>query len=169
MTTQSGPLPGTQHAVQLVAQGEAVLNAAKPVHEPGPFEILLKVEAVGLCFSDTKLRKQFSQHPRKSTILSGIDPEILAGIRSYVPGEQPGVPGHEAVGRIVAVGDQVTRHTVGERVLVQTDYRSLPTQGSNAAFGYTFEGALQEYVLLDERVVIEPTTGERYLIPAPRS
>ncbi len=30
MTMQSGPLPGTQHAVQLVAQGEAALNTAKP-------------------------------------------------------------------------------------------------------------------------------------------
>ncbi|MCV2394193.1 alcohol dehydrogenase catalytic domain-containing protein [Actinotalea sp. M2MS4P-6] len=166
MTTQ-GSLPETQHAVQLVAQGEAVLNPAKPVYAPGPHEILLKIEAVGLCFSDIKLRKQFSGHPRKSEIHAGIDPEVLHGCRSYVPGDKPGVPGHEVVGRIVAVGDEVTRHSVGERVLVQTDYRSLPTDGSNAAFGYTFEGGLQEYTLLDERVVIEPTTGERYLIPAP--
>ncbi len=165
MTTQ-GSLPQTQHAVQLVAQGEAVLNPAKPVFEPGPHEILLKIEAVGLCFSDIKLRKQFSGHPRKSEIHGGIDPEVLAGLRSYVPGDKPGVPGHEVVGRIVAIGDQVAHHQVGERVLVQTDYRTLPTDGSNAAFGYTFEGGLQEYTLLDERVVIDPS-GERYLIPAP--
>lgn len=166
MTTE-GALPPTQHAVQLVAAGEAVLNPAKPVHAPGPHEILLAIEAVGLCFSDIKLRAQFSGHPRKSEIHAGIDPAILAGCRSYVPGTAPGVPGHEVVGRIVAVGDQVARHRVGERVLVQTDYRTLLTNGSNAAFGYTFEGGLQEYVLLDERVVIEPGTGERYLIPAP--
>ena len=43
----------------------------------------------------------------------------------------------------------------------------LADAGSNAAFGYTFEGGLQEYVLLDERVTIEPGTGERYLIPVP--
>lgn len=166
MTTEVS-LPQTQHAVQLVAQGEARLNPAKPVFAPGPHEILLKVEAVGLCFSDIKLRKQFSSHARKTEIHTGIDPEVLAGCRSYVPGEKPGVPGHEVVGRIVAVGDQVTKHTVGERVLVQTDYRTLLTDGSNAAFGYTFEGGLQEYTLLDERVVVEPNTGERYLIPAP--
>jgi hypothetical protein len=35
----------------------------------------------------------------------------------------------------------------GDRRLVQTDYRWLKTAHSNAAFGYNFEGALQEYVL----------------------
>ena len=64
---------------------------------------------------------------------------------------------------------EVEHHRVGERCLVQTDYRTLVTRGANAAFGYTFEGGLQEYVLLDERVVIEPGTGERYLIPVPES
>jgi threonine dehydrogenase-like Zn-dependent dehydrogenase len=69
----------------------------------------------------------------------------------------------------VAVGDEVGHYRVGERCLVQTDYRSLPTPGANAAFGYTFEGGLQEYVLLDERVAVEPGTGERYLILVPES
>ncbi len=77
----------------------------------------------------------------------------------------PLVPGHECAGRIVAVGDGVVHHRVGERVLVQTDYRHLPTAGANAAFGYNFEGGLQEYVLLDERMILDPDTGERFLIP----
>jgi threonine dehydrogenase-like Zn-dependent dehydrogenase len=64
----------------------------------------------------------------------------------------------------VAVGSDVTRHRVGERCLVQTDYRTLPTKGSNAAFGYNFEGGLQEYVLMDERVVVDTVTGVRSLI-----
>lgn len=163
------PAPGTQYAVQLVGPGELVLNTHKEVARPGPHQILARVEAVGLCFSDVKLLKQFSSHPRKDDILSGIAPQVLADIPSYVPGDKPGVPGHEVACRIVAVGPEVTRHKVGERCLVQTDYRSLLTRGSNAAFGYTFEGGLQEYVLLDERVVIEPGTGERYLIPVPES
>jgi threonine dehydrogenase-like Zn-dependent dehydrogenase len=49
--------------------------------------------------------------------------------------------------------------------LVQTDYRHLKTAASNAAFGYNLEGALQEFVILDERVIIDPATGERFLIP----
>ena len=49
---------------------------------------------------------------------------------------------------------------------MQTDYRWLPTASSNAAFGYNFEGALQEYVLMDERVITSPE-GESMLIPVP--
>lgn len=160
-------LPATQKAVQLVGPGQLVLNDSKAVHSPGPRQILARVEAVGLCFSDLKLLKQFSSHPRKGEIVSGLEAAVLAEIPSYVPGEQPVVPGHEAVCRIVAVGDDVRHHKVGERVLVQTDYRELKTAGSNAAFGYNFEGGLQEYVLMDERVIMEPNTGERFLIPVP--
>jgi D-arabinose 1-dehydrogenase-like Zn-dependent alcohol dehydrogenase len=167
--TQAERVPATQYAVQLVGPGQLVLNTQKEVPEPGPHEILARVESVGLCFSDVKLLKQFADHPRKDEIRAGISPEILQKCRSYVPGTKAAVPGHEVACRIVAVGTEVQRHHVGERCLVQTDYRTLVTRGANAAFGYTFEGGLQEYVLMDERVVIEPGTGERYLIPVPES
>jgi D-arabinose 1-dehydrogenase-like Zn-dependent alcohol dehydrogenase len=163
--TTTAELPKTQHAVQLVGPGELKLNRTKSVPTPGPHEILVKVEAVGLCFSDLKLLKQFHDHVRKSEVVAGIEKTVLSGIQSYVPGSKPVVPGHEVVCRIVAVGSEVKQHQVGERCLVQTDYRQLPTaSGSNAAFGYNFEGGLQEYTLLDERVVIAPN-GERFLIP----
>jgi len=142
------------------------LNTSKPVPTPGPHEILVKVEAVGLCFSDLKLLKQFDKHARKTEIVGGIEPEVLKDVQSYRPGSLPTVPGHEVVCRVVAVGDHVKHHKVGQRCLVQADYRQLPTAGgSNAAFGYNFEGGLQEYTLLDERVVIAPD-GDRFLIPA---
>ena len=157
-------LPQTQHAVQLVGPNQLTLNRSKAVPKPGPHEMLLKVQAVGLCFSDLKLLKQFDQHARKSEVVSGIDPEILQGMQCYVPDNQPVVPGHEVVCEIVATGDQVQHHQTGERCLVQTDYRQLPTAASCAAFGYNFEGGLQEYVLVDERVVMDPA-GERFLIP----
>ena len=157
-------LPDSQNAVQLVGPGRLLLNRSKDVPQPGPHQIVVKVEAVGLCFSDLKLWNQFSAHPRKGEIVSGIAQEVLQQIPSYVPGELPTVPGHEVSCRIVAVGSHVTRHKVGERCLVQTDYRTLPTNGSNAAFGYNFEGGLQEYVLMDERVVVDATTGVRSLI-----
>ncbi len=51
----------------------------------------------------------------------------------------------------------------GERYLVQADYRWLLTANSNAAFGYNFEGALQEYVLMDERVITSPQ-GDSMLV-----
>jgi threonine dehydrogenase-like Zn-dependent dehydrogenase len=159
-------LPRTQWAVQLVGSDELVLNTCKEVVEPGPCQILCRVEAVGLCFSDLKLLKQFSGHIRKSEIVSGIDREILEQIPSYVPGDAPAVPGHEAVVRIAAVGPGAEKFKPGQRYLVQTDYRWLRTAGSNGAFGYNFEGALQEYVLMDERVITSPQ-GDSMLIPVP--
>ncbi len=159
-------LPETQHAVQLVGPGELKLNTSKPVPTPGPYEILAKVEAVGLCFSDLKLLKQFDKHPRKTEIVGGVGPEVLKAMQSYRPGNLPTVPGHEVVCRIVAVGGQVKHHRVGQRCLVQADYRQLRTAASsNAAFGYNIEGGLQEYTLFDERVVVAPD-GDLFLIPA---
>ncbi len=157
-------IPETQCAVQLVGPDELVLNKSKKVFRPGRHQILCRVEAVGLCFSDLKLLKQFSSHVRKSEIVSGIDPEILKEIPSYVPGQKPTVPGHETVVRIEAVGPGVEDFKEGERYLVQTDYRWLKTASSNGAFGYNFEGALQEYVLMDERVITSPES-ESMLIP----
>ncbi|MEI8195211.1 MAG: alcohol dehydrogenase catalytic domain-containing protein [Phycisphaerae bacterium] len=161
MTT---PLPATQYAVQLLGPSALKLNPTKAVTQPGPHEILIKMEAVGLCFSDLKLLKQFNAHPRKADVSSGLSPEVLKGIQSYVPGDMPVVPGHEVVCRIIAVGNQVKHHKVGERCLVQADYRDLKTPNSNAAFGYNFEGGLQEYCIIDERVAMD-TKGQRFLIP----
>ena len=158
-------LPKTQYAVQLIGPDELILNKSKKVFRPGRHQILCRVEAVGLCFSDLKLLKQFSGHVRKSEIVSGIDKEILKQIPSYVPGEAPTVPGHEAAVRIEQVGAEVKNFKPGERYLVQTDYRWLRTASSNGAFGYNFEGALQEYVLMDERVITSPE-GESMLLPA---
>ena len=161
-------IPHTERAVQLVGPDKLELNSAKPVADPGPHQVLAKVEAVGLCFSDLKLLKQFSQHSRKSVVLTGLDPQALAEMPNYVPGDTPTVPGHEAVIRVVKVGPGVDRYKTGERFIVETDYRWLPTDKSNAAFGYNFEGGLQEYVLLDERVITSPD-GESMLIPAPEN
>ena len=158
-------IPKTQRAVQLIGPDEFTLNESKKIVPPGPHQILCKVEAVGLCFSDLKLLKQFSTHARKTSIKSGIAPEILAEISSYVPDSMPTVPGHEATVWVWAVGEGVTNFKPGQRFLVQTDYRWLPTANSNGSFGYNFEGALQEYVLMDERVITSPH-GDSMLIPA---
>jgi threonine dehydrogenase-like Zn-dependent dehydrogenase len=159
-------IPQKQRAVQLVGPDQLKLNESKPVFAPGPHQVLGRVEVVGLCFSDLKLLKQFSGHARKSPVVSGLDPQALTEMPNYVPDNKPTVPGHETVVRIVKVGPGVTRHKVGGRYLVQTDYRWLPTASSASAFGYNFEGALQEYVLMDERVVTAPD-GESMLIPVP--
>ena len=158
-------IPKTQSAIQLVGQNKLTLNSNKKIDMPGPYQILAEVEAVGLCFSDLKLLKQFASHARKGPVISGIEESVLRQIPSYVPNDLPTVPGHEAVVRIVKVGKKVKDVKQGERFLVQTDYRWLPTANSNAAFGYNFEGALQQYVLMDERVITSPD-GDSMLIPA---
>ena len=156
-------IPAQQHAIQIVGVDEIVVNDSKPVDEVGPHQMLLQVEACGICFSDTKLLHAFDSHPRKAEVVEGISAEALAEIPGYKPGPLPTVPGHEPVGRIVKVGDQVTHFKEGDRVLVQADWKHLRTPKSNGAFGYNFEGALQEYVVIDERCVISPS-GEEFLI-----
>src|SRR3972149_281967 len=110
-------IPVTQYAVELTGPDELCVNSHKQVYQPGPFGILAKVEAVGLCFSDLKLLKQFDSHARKSSIISGISKEMLDGISSYKPDRQPTVPGHEACCVIAAVGEKVQHHYVGQRLL----------------------------------------------------
>jgi D-arabinose 1-dehydrogenase-like Zn-dependent alcohol dehydrogenase len=158
-------IPKKQKAVQLTGPNQLVYNTEKEVFRPNDYQILGQIEAVGLCFSDLKLLKQFSTHPRKTAILSGIDLSILDEIPSYVPDEKPTIPGHEVVVRIAEVGNKVKDIKVGQRFLVQTDFRWLPTKNSNGSFGYTFEGALQEYVLLDQRIITDPK-GNSMLLPA---
>jgi len=61
MKTQlTANLPPTQHAVQLIGKDKLVFNKRKEVFTPAEHQILCRVEAVGLCFSDLKLLKQFS-------------------------------------------------------------------------------------------------------------
>ena len=114
-------IPKTQNAIQLTGPDKLELNTKKEVYEPGPHQMVGKVEAVGLCFSDLKLLKQFDKHVRKSEVVSGIEPSILDELPSYKPGDKPTVPGHEVFCTIVSSGDKVRRHKPGERVLIQTD------------------------------------------------
>ncbi|MBN1126530.1 MAG: alcohol dehydrogenase catalytic domain-containing protein [Sedimentisphaerales bacterium] len=161
----STTIPKTQYAVQLIGPDQLTLNRKKQMPELGPWQILGRVEAVGLCFSDLKLLKQYDKHARKEHIREGIEESILKEIPSYVPDNQPTVPGHETTVRIIAVGEKVSGVRIGARYLVETDYRWLPTTNSNASFGYNFEGGLQQYVLMDQRIITSPE-GELFLLPA---
>lgn len=163
---QAGIIPQWQRAVQLVGPDRLSLTDRKPVHRAGPRQFLCRVVTVGLCFSDLKLLKQFSEHARKGEVVSGVDPAVLRDFPGYAPGGAPTVPGHEPVVEVVETGPGVSCVRPGDRVFIQADWRWLQTASSNGAFGYNFEGALQEYVLLDERLVVSPD-GESMLLPAP--
>lgn len=66
----------------------------RPVPEPGPGEIVLQVEAAGLCHSDIRVYK---------------------GLKQARPGV---IPGHETVGRIAGLGEGVSGFVAGQRVVL---------------------------------------------------
>jgi len=155
----------TQYAIQITGADRLELNTELPVPKVGPNQVLLQIEACGLCYSDAKLLGAFDMHPRKGDIVSGIDPERLAAIPTYHPGAAPVVPGHEPVARVAAVGEDVKWAELGTRVLVQTEFKHLPTAGSKAALGYNFDGGLADFVLVDEAMAVDPATGASCLVP----
>ncbi len=81
----------TYQAVQAVAPGRLEL-VRKPIRDPGVGEVRIRVEACGVCHSDS------------------------ATVEGLFPIEWPRVPGHEAVGRIDALGTHVQGWVVGQRV-----------------------------------------------------
>ncbi len=70
-----------------------------PVPEPGPREVLVEIGAVGVCGSDVHYYEE-------------------GRIGSFVVRE-PLILGHESMGTIVALGEEVTKHEVGERVTLE--------------------------------------------------
>src|ERR1700751_4686826 len=81
----------TYRAVEVTKPGEFPL-ANKPLRDPGPGQVRIRVEACGVCHSDA------------------------ATVDGLFPIEWPRVPGHEVVGKIDALGSGVQGWTVGQRV-----------------------------------------------------
>ena len=156
---REGPIapPETIEAWPLYGPGlENLGRDGKPVEmplpQPGPDELLVRVDAAGLCFSDIKLLTLGAEHPR-----------ILG--RDLV--NNPVVPGHEAAVTVVAVGENRTaKFKPGDRFIVQAD---IYFKGQNIAFGYLLPGALEQYVVIGKEILdgdegcylldVKPTTG----------
>lgn len=83
--------PKTYTAVQAVAPGQLELTR-KPLIEPAPGQVRLRVQACGVCHSDA------------------------ATVEGAFPIEWPRVPGHEAVGVIDALGSNLEGWALGQRV-----------------------------------------------------
>ena len=73
-------IPTGQNAVQLIGPGELRLNREKAVPRFGDTQILGQVECAGLCFSDTKLLREFGLHPRKTPVLAHLPEQVLRDI-----------------------------------------------------------------------------------------
>ena len=117
----------------LSAQDTVVVDA--PVPEPGPGEVLLRVEACGLCGSDIHAWR--------------TDP----GYEWVIP---PVVLGHEMVGTVAQVGTGVDDWSVGERAVVVSIQGCLECSECQAGrtnrcrtrrvIGLSYDGGFAEYV-----------------------
>ena len=82
----------TYKAVEVAAPGNLRI-VERPIPQPGEEQVLIRVEACGICGTDTLT------------------------VEGQFPGLRfPRVPGHEVAGRIEGIGSSVSRWSVGQRV-----------------------------------------------------
>jgi threonine dehydrogenase-like Zn-dependent dehydrogenase len=137
----TAPLPGKYAAWQIFGAG--IENVGKddkpstlPLREPADNEIMLRVDALGLCLSDIKIITQGGAHARLRGRDLATDPTVL---------------GHECSATVVKVGKNwVGKFKAGERYIVQAD---IYYKGVGYAFGYVIPGGLAQYCYLDERAL----------------
>ncbi|MBN9663291.1 MAG: zinc-dependent alcohol dehydrogenase [Acidobacteria bacterium] len=127
-----------------------------PVREPQTHQILVKVIASGVCHTD--LHAASGDWP--------VKPKL------------PLVPGHEAIGYVAAVGQEVTNVKEGDVVGVPwlysacgcceyctTGWETLCEQQQNG--GYSVDGGYAEYVIADARYVGRFPFGINFIEMAP--
>ena len=117
-----------------------------PVPEIKDDELLVRIDAIGLCFSDVKLIRAGEEHPRV----------ISKNLK-----EDPVIPGHEAVMTIVKTGSKIdSQFQVGQRFIIQAD---IYVNGKGFAYGYAINGGMAQYSVIDQRVL----NGDEgsYLLP----
>jgi len=132
-------IPEKMHAMVLEAPEKALRAMEVSVPRPGPQQVLIKVNACGVCRTDLHI----------------VDGEL--------PNPKlPLIPGHEIVGTVIKTGDQVEKFSVGNRVGVPwlgytcMECRYCKREQENlcdsALFtGYTIDGGYAEYTIADQR------------------
>lgn len=116
----------------------------RPTPEIGPDEALLKVVNTSIC---------------------GTDLRIYKGGHSRYPEGTVRIPGHEVVGDIVQVGDNVTSLELGGRYFVApnmvTAANRISVTGNNnlskdfAAIGITMDGSFAEYLRIPAAAILQ--------------
>jgi len=138
--------PKTMTAIEAKGVGgpEVLVAGTRPVPEPGPGEVRVRIEACGVCGSDHFLQE--------------------GGFGAKVP--WPIVPGHEAAGRVDALGEGVTGVAPGDQVALY--YIGTPPGDPWAAagrpnisphvirMGVDVDGAFAEYVLRPVTSLVRP-------------
>jgi threonine dehydrogenase-like Zn-dependent dehydrogenase len=144
-------LPGEILSWQLKGSGlENLGTKGRPDTIPFPpyteENLIARIDAVGLCFSDIKLIGAGSGHPR-------IEGRNLA--------KDPTVPGHEVTMTVVGVGEKWKgKFALGSRWIIQAD---IFYKGKSVSFGYAIPGGLSQYVVIGKEV-LEGDDG-CYLLP----
>ncbi len=119
-----------------------------PVPQPGPDQLLVRVDAVGMCFSDVKLIKQGGQHPKLYHRNLAVEPTRL---------------GHEVALTVIKVGENLgQQYHPGQRLALQPD---IYVQGKSTAYGYTIPGGLTQFHLIGLEVL--DADHQTYVLPLP--
>ena len=116
-----------------------------PMRAPGPEELLVRHDAVGICFSDIKVIRAGENHPRIHRKMK----------------DEPVVLGHEVALTIIEAGEKLRdTYKPGDRFIVQAD---IYLGGKPYAYGYEIQGGFSRYSLVDWRVL----NGDHgnYLVP----
>lgn len=117
-----------------------------PVVEPEPNQLLVRVDAVGMCYSDVKLIKQGGSHPKL------YDRDLA---------QNPTRLGHEATHTVMRVGEALRdQFHPGQRLALQPD---IYQDGKSTAYGYTIPGGLIQFHLIGPEV-LDADAGS-YVIP----
>ena len=113
-------------------------GAAEPfsVLEPNDDQLLVRIDSIGVCFSDVKILKQGGSHPKLYNRDLAVEPTRL---------------GHEVSLTIVKAGKNLQdKYQPGQRLAVQPD---IYQQGKSTAYGYTIPGGLIQYHLIGDEVL----------------
>lgn len=95
-------LPARMKALVAYGPGDYRLEHEWPVPECGPDDIIIKTEGCGICSSDLKCLHGAPQYWGNETTPAWVD--------------APFIPGHEFLGRVAAVGKNITEYGIGERI-----------------------------------------------------
>ena len=130
-------IPSKQRALCLRGTGAEHLKLEeRPVSQPGDDEILVRIDAVGVCASDVKLVAQGPNHARTR----GMDLSV-----------QPIIPGHEVSLTVIKPGRKRAKdYQPGQRYAVQAD---ITYKGQKMAYGYRLPGAMQQFQCIGPPVI----------------
>ena len=100
--TKSLAVPKTMKAWVLDGPEQLRLTE-KPVPEPGPAEVLVRIDAVSICGTDVEI----------------ITKGLPAIVRGGSPFNKEFTPGHEYMGTVVKLGAGVDEYKIGDRIAVE--------------------------------------------------